>query len=328
MTFHPRGCIIFIGQTHTYTLYGTACGLKYGGNTYYFYKNLQGDVIAITDNAGTVVARYTYDAWGKVLSVTDANGNAITSATHVANINPFRYRSYYYDAESRLYYLQSRYYDPEVGRFLNADDTKAIENVENVLTTNFYSYCQNNPINAKDNMGYITAQILARVILGIMIGFIVQLFCDLIEAWYFTHVKKSTTPYEPKPGDYLASMLTWSLSFLNPVSEKAELAIIIVPYIVKHLVRLLRNEFNWGTLIIDVVSAALAYIVNKCLKKATKNKLNKIEKVFKNKKNAAKQIAKKSEKINIKFSKLAVKFSFGITISNTIIQVIYDLFFD
>ena len=72
----------------------------------------------------------------------------------------------------------------------------------------------------------------------------------------------------------------------------------------------------------------MAYIVSKCLKKATKNKLNKTEKFFRNKKNAVKQIAKKSEKINIKFSKLGVKFSFGITISNTIIQVIYDLFFD
>jgi hypothetical protein len=161
-----------------------------------------------------------------------------------------------------------------------------------------------------------------------MLGFIVQLFCDLIESWYFTYVKKSNTPYEPKPGDYLASMLTWSLSFLNPVSKKAEVAIIFVPYIVKHLVRLLRNEFNFGTLIIDMISAALAYIVSKCIKKATKSKLDKTEKFFKNKKNAAERIAKRSEKINIKFSKLGVKFSFGITISNTIIQVIYDLFFN
>ncbi|MBO5845283.1 MAG: RHS repeat-associated core domain-containing protein, partial [Clostridia bacterium] len=116
------------------------------------YKNLQGDVIAITDDTGATVARYTYDAWGKVLSVTDANGNAITSATHVANINPFRYRSYYYDAESRLYYLQSRYYDPEVGRFLNADNPIMI-----LFTTinghNAMCYCSNTPIIKTDSYG-------------------------------------------------------------------------------------------------------------------------------------------------------------------------------
>ena len=98
---------------YLYDLDGTVCGLKYNGTAYYFYKNLQGDVIAITNGSGITVARYTYDAWGKVLTVKDANGNNITSTTHIANINPFRYRSYYYDKETKLYYLQSRYYDPQ-----------------------------------------------------------------------------------------------------------------------------------------------------------------------------------------------------------------------
>ena len=115
---------------------------------------------------------------------------------------------------------------------------------------------------------------------------------------------------------------------MNPVSEKVQIAIIFFPYVVKHLTRLLRNEFNFGTFIIDVVSATVAYIVTKCLKKAARNKISKTEKFLKNKKNAAERIAKKSQKINIKFSKLGVKFSFGITISNTVIQVIYDLLFD
>ena len=207
-----------------------------------------------------------------------------------------------------MYYLQSRYYDPEVGRFINADDTSAIENVENVLTANFYSYCQNNPINAKDNMGYIVAQVLARVILGIMLGFIIQLFCDLIESWYFTYVKKSNTPYEPKPGDYLASMLTWSLSFLNPVSKKAEVAIIFVPYIVKHLVRFLRNEFNFGTFIIDMISAALAYIVSKCIKKATKSKLDKTKNSLKIKRTQPEELLKEVKKSMLNSANLVLNF--------------------
>ena len=111
---------------YLYDLDGTVCGLKHEGTAYYFYKNLQGDVIAITDDTGAVVARYTYDAWGKVLTVTDANGTAITDINHIANINPFRYRSYYYDTETELYYLQSRYYDPEVGRFINEDNEQSL----------------------------------------------------------------------------------------------------------------------------------------------------------------------------------------------------------
>ena len=80
---------------YLYDLDGTVCGLKYNGTAYYFYKNLQGDVIAITDDSGITVARYTYDAWGKCTITFDTNG------VNIATINPFRYRSYYYDTEFR-----------------------------------------------------------------------------------------------------------------------------------------------------------------------------------------------------------------------------------
>ena len=84
---------------------------------------MQGDVIAIVNYEGEEVARYSYDAWGKVTAVQDANGGVIDkTSSHIANINPFRYRGYYYDRETGLYYVSSRYYDPEIGRFLNSDD--------------------------------------------------------------------------------------------------------------------------------------------------------------------------------------------------------------
>lgn len=73
--------------------------------------------VKIINQAGTGVANYVYDAWGNILLVTDANGNAITSATHIGNLNPFRYRGYVYDEETGLYYLKSRYYDTVTGRF-------------------------------------------------------------------------------------------------------------------------------------------------------------------------------------------------------------------
>ncbi len=137
-----------------YDLDGTVCGLNYNGKAYYFYKNLQGDVIAITDNTGATIARYTYDAWGKVLTVTDKNGiDLIGAETHIANINPFRYRGYYYDQEIALYYLQSRYYNPEIGRFINADDVVYLSKSGTILGCNLFSYCENNSVCRVDTIG-------------------------------------------------------------------------------------------------------------------------------------------------------------------------------
>ena len=88
-----------------------------GWSTYWYEKNLQGDIVAIYNNAGTKLASYTYDAWGShVVNYTNGGG----SITAIAN-NPFRYRSYYYDIDLGLYYLGSRYYDPAICRFINMD---------------------------------------------------------------------------------------------------------------------------------------------------------------------------------------------------------------
>ena len=133
---------------YLYDLDGTVCGLKHNGTAYYFYKNLQGDVVAITDDAGAAVARYTYDAWGVPTIVSD------NSVVGIATINPFRYRSYYYDTETELYYLQSRYYDPAVGRFINADYSHLILCYNpNKELFNYFSYCQNSVTNKNDSFG-------------------------------------------------------------------------------------------------------------------------------------------------------------------------------
>ena len=86
----------------------------------------ESDVIGILDSTGTLVVQYTYDAWGKILSVTDGDGVAITNKSHVAYLNPIRYRGYVYDEEIGMYYLQSRYYDPTTGRFINQDMAEII----------------------------------------------------------------------------------------------------------------------------------------------------------------------------------------------------------
>ena len=144
---------------------GTRYSFLYNGSTYYYVFNGQGDVIGITDGTGNMLARYTYDAWGKPLTITDGAGADVSgNASHIANVNPFRYRGYYYDKESGLYYLQSRYYDPVVGRFINADDSDVLfEDQDNLVEHNLFTYCLNNPVNMIDEDGRfaITLSVIA-----------------------------------------------------------------------------------------------------------------------------------------------------------------------
>ena len=112
-----------------------------------FPQNLQGDVIAIVDKNANTVARYSYDAWGVPTITEDISGIGI------AEINPFRYRSYFYDEETGLYYLQSRYYDANVGRFVNGDESFFITILEKIIGNNLFTYCHNNSINEADYFG-------------------------------------------------------------------------------------------------------------------------------------------------------------------------------
>ena len=119
----------------------------YNNTPYYYLKNLQGDIVGILDANGTQVVSYTYDAWGAPLSVTG------TAADTIGQLNPFRYRSYYYDNETGLYYVSSRYYDPEVSRYLNADSVLSGTG-ESVQGYNLFAYCFNNPVNMSDSSGH------------------------------------------------------------------------------------------------------------------------------------------------------------------------------
>ena len=123
---------------------GDAFGFIYNGEEYYYIKNVQNDIVAIADKNGDIVANYYYDAWGNVIQIT---GN-----TALAQTNPLRYRSYYYDSETGFYYVSSRYYDPEIGRWINADNV--IAGVGGDLKGyNLFAYCFNNPVNMDDQAG-------------------------------------------------------------------------------------------------------------------------------------------------------------------------------
>ena len=137
-------------------------GFKYNNDLYYYQKNAQEDIIGILDSSYNVVAKYEYDSWGSITSVVDENGNDISSNfSHIGNINPFRYRSYYYDVETRLYYLNSRYYNPNWGRFVNPDGIGGANN--DILSQNLYAYVSNNPINNCDPIGTFLKKIFKKV---------------------------------------------------------------------------------------------------------------------------------------------------------------------
>ncbi len=139
-------------------------GFEYKDKKYYYIKNQQSDIIGILDSNKNKVVTYRYDSWGKVISVLDSNNKEITDKDNIANINPFRYRSYYYDTETQLYYLNSRYYNPDMGRFINADGIMGANKDD--LGYNLYAYVSNNSVNAKDSNGNWVQFVVGAILIG------------------------------------------------------------------------------------------------------------------------------------------------------------------
>ena len=140
-------------------------GFRHNYKHYYYIKNAQEDIIGIMDSNYNVIANYKYDAYGNINLITDNKGLEITDLSHVAYINPFRYRSYYYDEDTKLYYLNSRYYNPLFGRFINADGTIAAN--DDIISHNLFGYVSNNPVNKIDvNGNYADALPLLGAYLG------------------------------------------------------------------------------------------------------------------------------------------------------------------
>ena len=167
---------------YIYDASGSVIGMEYNGAKYWYDKNLQGDIVGIRNSTGTLVAQYVYDAWGNHRQITDGSCNDVSADTsHIANINPFRYRGYYYDVETGWYYLNARYYDPNVGRFLSPDDTDLLLLSPRALTDkNLYAYCDNNPVMRVDSNGEWW-HIAIGGLIGGFIGGLTQVASNLIE---------------------------------------------------------------------------------------------------------------------------------------------------
>lgn len=180
---------------------------------YYYIKNVQGDVVQIRSSYGTLLVEYTY-----VLSITGSNASVLG-----AN-NPIRYRSYYYDFETGFYYLQSRYYDPAIRRFINADDVSLLGANSDFVSLNLYAYCGNNPVTRLDydgNFWLLTAAVKVGT------GLLTQYISDVIGNIADGKTGLDIFAFRSTVGEYIAAGVTALLPgngiagaiFSNVVSE-------------------------------------------------------------------------------------------------------------
>ncbi|WP_050615352.1 RHS repeat domain-containing protein [Bacillus testis] len=149
-----------ITKEYTYDDNGVPVTLIYKGVSYYYLTNYHGDVLGLTDKDGNLVASYSYDAWGNILS----------QDGELAEVNPYRYAGYRYDEDTKLYYLLSRYYNANDGRFITKDSFKG--DLKQPLSLNLYAYTENNPVKYVDPNGYrkIISIKLAGAIFNTIIG--------------------------------------------------------------------------------------------------------------------------------------------------------------
>ncbi len=140
---------------YTYDTNDSLVSIELNGVEYYYVRNAQGDIIGLIDSNGNKVVSYTYDTWGKLLSIEGSLKDSLGIK------NPYRYRGYRYDNETQLYYLQSRYYNPEWGRFINADSL--VGETGELLSHNMFAYCTNDPVNNEDPDGDIAWWVGAAV---------------------------------------------------------------------------------------------------------------------------------------------------------------------
>ena len=141
-----------------YDVNGVPLTMTYNGTVYYYTTNLQGDVISLERADGGGGAQYAYDAWGNIIAMSGT----------LAELNPLRYRGYVYDQETGFYYLNSRYYDPAVGRFINADNYPSTG--QGLSGNNMFAYCGNNPVSREDDGGEFWNFVIGAAVGGLVGG--------------------------------------------------------------------------------------------------------------------------------------------------------------
>ena len=167
--YNANGLLVYETRTsnnvrleYLYDAEGSLYGVYYNGTPYYYIKDVLGNIMYLVDSSKNIVTRFDYDgAYGKH-SVVDVNS---AGSTHITFINPFRYKGYYYDVETQLFYCNSRYYSPELCRFISPDSIEYLD-PKSINGLNLYAYCGNDPINKYDPTGHFTISTLVWIIVG------------------------------------------------------------------------------------------------------------------------------------------------------------------
>lgn len=187
-------------------------GVMYNSTVYYYHRNLQGDVIAIYNTNGEKIVEYAYDAWGNCTLI-------YAEDLGFANANPIRYRGYYFDRETGLYYLNARYYSPEWRRFISPDDTGYLD-PESANGLNLYAYCNNDPVNYADPSGHsaILTMVLIGTLVGAAVGFGFDAGKQLIDNGFdFSQVDWGIAVNSAIVGGALGFSLAMGVGYLGPV---------------------------------------------------------------------------------------------------------------
>ena len=186
---------------------------RYNNQLYLYITDGQGNVIALIDTNGNEMVQYWYDAWGNH-KVVNSSGVEITDPDHIGNLNPFRYRGYYYDCETGLYFLQTRYYDPVVGRFLNRDSVQyAAPKAINGL--NLYAYCLNNPVKNTDPNGTFILGWIIAIVAVVAIDTIVETSILMTSDQY----KVDNVTQRDEEGNIISVHINNSAAFNNPIAQ-------------------------------------------------------------------------------------------------------------
>ena len=152
----------------SYDANGMPLTVTHNGTVYYYITNLQGDVMSVERADGGSGAQYAYDAWGNIIAMSGT----------LAELNPLRYRGYVYDQETGFYYLNSRYYDPAVGRFISADSYTSTG--QGIIGNNTFAYCNNNPVAYADFTGGFAWFVAANAFIGAAIGAVTQVTANVL----------------------------------------------------------------------------------------------------------------------------------------------------
>ena len=224
-----------------------------------------------------------------------------------------------------MYYLQSRYYDPMVGRFINLDEPSSFVVLASKFFPNAFVYCANNPVNSEDISGMLATQMIARIIIGVMIGFFVQLLSDLIAIWAANIASKPAPSVMANGGDYISSMLTWALTCVSFSNKVVEIIAALLPVIIKQVSKILSKAFDWIDFAIDIAFTIASFVINKCLGNSAKNKLAQIKKKAGKGSGAWKYIQVREKKLNLRMTALGIKINLGMNISSTFASNIYTV---